>query len=44
MEHKKKPLKSFPLIKVNRAFLDKMYARKMAKEEKLKRLMLNRYE
>ena len=44
MEQKRKQLKKFPQIKVNRAFLDKMYARKMAKIEKLKRLMLNNYE
>ena len=44
MEQQQKQLKKFPQIKVNKAFLDKMYVRKQAKLEKIKRLTLNRYE
>jgi len=44
MENSQKKLKTFPKIKINRAYLDKLYIRKQEKEEKIKRLTLNDYE
>ena len=44
MVQKQKHLKSFPPLKINRAFLDKLYARNEEKKEKIKRLTLNNYE
>ena len=44
MAQKQKQLKRFPPLKINRAYLDKLYARNEEKKEKLKRLTMNRYE
>ena len=44
MAQKQKQLKRFPPLKINRAYLDKLYSQKQDKVEKLKRLTMNRYE
>jgi len=44
MAQQRKQLKPIPPLKINRAFLDKLYARNEEKKEKIKRLTLNNYE